>query len=587
MTATEKTSNLKDGKRRAPGLAQYRRVLAILETDPALRKKLGPATTIERGGTSAQFPKAVLELTDAMYTDGLKINAKRRKYILWRATELLILKSSTAGIEKDKAVNLQAKDSISQKPSGGIQQDQPLPVPAAPAPPPPHREHQQPLAVMTEAAAKISTNSTNSTPPRPFEFEAAVFPPKSVLDDYAKYACERLESAVSYIIGAILPVLSACLARRVFFVWGDERVYPNLFSMLSGKAGERKSSAVDLAEKFAKAALGPESFLPPVCSSESLMDEYDKNVGGLPDKLLLLDDANALLSTWTESGYGARVGQQFLRLYDCKDLSEAFQKNKTTANVTGKRRVPETSTSVVLGATFDACRLQGRGISSGLQRRFLFYAAERHGRFIPCPPPCKNAEFERLAGMFRELCKLEAACRFSKRALAVWERYQQQNRDLLCRTGKDDVSARLNGAPRAVQKIAMLFEAACSVGQHQKWDGTIRVETLELAIEHIDHCLQTAAKLDALANREATAVSAESLLARIRRDFGSTQRDGWIVLTKSELTAKYAPHPDRPHAWTPADLYERLIPALIQNGLARLGGKEGKKVSYEFSCEDA
>jgi hypothetical protein len=429
-----------------------------------------------------------------------------------------------------------------------------------------------------------STISTNSTGAR--VLEAAVIPAHSLLEDYLRYACEQLESADSYIIGAILPVTAACLARRVYFVWGDERVYPNIFSMLAGNAGERKSSAVNLAEKLAKAALGTESFLPPVCSSESLMDEYDKNSGGLPDKLLLLDDANPLLGIWKESGYGGRIGQQFLRLYDCKDLAEAFQKNKKSGNITGRRRVDETSTSVVLGATFDTCRLQGRGISSGLQRRFLFYAAERHGRFIPCPPPRDNAEFEQLAGMFRELCKLEAECRFSKRALASWERYQGQNRELLHRTDKDAVSARLNGAPRAVQKIAMLFEAACWVGTDQKWDGTIRAETLELAIEHVEQCLHTASKLDVLADREATADSAVSLLARIRRDFGSTQRDGWIVLTKTDLTAKYAPHPDRPHAWTPADLYERFIPALIGAGLAKLGGKEGKKVWYEFTRED-
>src|SRR5437762_6920180 len=126
--------------------------------------------------------------------------------------------------------------------------------------------------------------------------------------------------------------------------------------MLAGNAGERKSSAVNLPEKGAKAALPPESFLPPVCSSESLFDEYDPNSGGSPDKLLLLDDANSLLSTWTESGYGARVGHHFLRLYDCKDLCEAFQKNKKGENTTGRRHVPETSTSIVLDATFDVCR---------------------------------------------------------------------------------------------------------------------------------------------------------------------------------------------------------------------------------------
>lgn len=431
-----------------------------------------------------------------------------------------------------------------------------------------------------------STSSTNSTVPQRFEFEAAVYPPQSLLEDYVKYAHERLESADSYIVGAILPVMAACLARRVYFEWGDDRIYPNIFSLLAGRAGERKSSAVNLAEKFAKIALAPESFLPALCSSESLLDEYHLESGGLPDKLLLLDDANPLLGTWTEAGYGRRVSQQFLRLYDCKDLSESFQKNKSDENVSGRRTVDETSTSVVLGATPDVCRLQGRGISSGLQRRFLFYAAEKHGRFIPCPPASDPTQLEFLSDQFREMCKLEVACRFTRTALGVWEEYQQRNRDLLQRENKEAVSARLNGAPRAVQKIAMLFEAACWVNTEDQWKGFIQSDTLELAIKHVDRCLDTASKLDALAEKEATAVNAESLLARIRRDFGCKRERGLIVLTKSELTAKYAPHPTRPNALKPADLYERFIPILMDKGFARLAGKDGKQMRYEFTCEE-
>ena len=433
----------------------------------------------------------------------------------------------------------------------------------------------------------ISTNSTNSTSSQRFEFEAAVYPPTSLLGYYVNYARERLESADSFIVGSILPVIAACLARRVYFQWGDEKIYPNIFSLLAGRAGERKSSAVNLAEKFAKVALAPESFLPALCSSESLLDEYHLSSGGLPDKLLLLDDANPLLGTWAEAGYGRRVSQQFLRLYDCKDLSESFQKNKSDANVSGRRAVDETSTSVVLGATPDVCRLQGRGTSSGLQRRFLFYAAEKHGRFIPCPPPPDPVELEYLSEQFRKLCKLKVACRFTSQALGVWKEYQQRNRDLLQHENKEAVSARLNGAPRAVQKIAMLFEAACYVIAENEWKGSIRAETLELAIKHVDRCLDTASKLDALAEREATAVSAESLLARIRQDFDSKRERGLIVLTKSELTAKYAPHPSRANALKPADLYERFLPVLMDKGLARLGDKNGKQVRYEFTCDDA
>jgi len=59
-----------------------------------------------------------------------------------------------------------------------------------------------------------------------------------------------------------------------------------------------------------------------------LFDEFDTNSGGSPDKVLIADDANPILGTWTKSGYGERVGQRFLNLYDCKALLESFQEEQ-------------------------------------------------------------------------------------------------------------------------------------------------------------------------------------------------------------------------------------------------------------------
>lgn len=62
--------------------------------------------------------------------------------------------------------------------------------------------------------------------------------------------------------------------------------------------------------------------------------------------------------------------------------------------------------------------------------------------------------------------------------------------------------------------------------------------------------------------------------------------DGWIRLTKTEITPKYAHHSKRSGSWKPDDLYDRLIPNLIERGLARLGGRQGKKVWYDFLPEE-
>ncbi len=334
--------------------------------------------------------------------------------------------------------------------------------------------------------------------------------------------------------------------------------------------------------------LPPEQFLPHSCSAESLVDEYCAESGGSPDKILIADDANPILGTWTKSGYGERVGQRFLNLYDCKALSESFERNRKGKG-DGRRNIPETCTSVLLGATFDICRLSGRGISSGLQRRFIFYAAERHGRFIPCPPSADKSKVDQLVEMLKKLSKVSVACSFSDEANARWELFQRRNRQLLQQEKDEAHLARLNGAPRQVQKVAMLFAASIWAKQGEAaWDGIIDLPTLELAIAHVEHCLATAVRLDTLTERSNITTSADVLLARIRRDFASPdyKRDGYILLTKTNLTAKYAAHTNRAQAWTPDDLYGRFIPDLIARGLAHLHNKEGKKVVYAFSVED-
>ncbi len=585
-----------------PGLAQYRRVHKVLASDAALSRKFGPLVLVERDGASDQFPKAVIELTEAIHAEGLNIYKLNKRDIMRRAAQMLILSPAAPVSKKSESGTNQ-----NQKPKAAapiVKKDTTArSVPAAPrisnvAEPAGRPKTGSTAAPQTRSGdvefvensigAAGSTNSTNSPPGHTLEM--AIIPADSLLEDYLRFAHKQLESADSFIIGAFLPVVAACLGRRVFFAWGQERIYPNLFSIQAGKSGDRKSTAINLAESVATAVLKPENFLPHDCSVESLFDEYDTNCDGSPDKSLIVDDANTLLGTWSKSGYGERVGRCFLRLYDCKSLSESFQKNKQAkGDGLGRRVIPETSTSVVLGATFDICRLQGRGISSGLQRRFLFYAAERHGRLITCPPPIDQAEFDRLVGMLAKLSKLTAECKFSDDAMGLWESYQRQNRKLLQSENNEPHLARLNGAPRQVQKVAMLFAAAVWAKQDSSvWDGIIHSATLELAIEHVDHCLQTAARLDTIAEKAAITTSADALLARVRQDFRSTEyiREGCIWLTKTHLTAKYAPHPDRPHSWKPDDLYLRLIPNLIERGLARLGEQQGKKVWYGFAVED-
>jgi hypothetical protein len=406
------------------------------------------------------------------------------------------------------------------------------------------------------------------------------------------YARKREESADSYLLGSILPVVAGMLARRVWLPWGDGRVFPNLFVMLAGKPGDRKSSAINLAERVARTVIDKKHFLPDAMSAEAMFDEFDEETGGSPDKLLVADDANAFLGMLQKTNYGERVGQTLLRLYDCKGLAESFRRNQHGDEGTGRRYISETSTSMVLGATFNICQFQGHEIRSGLQRRFLYYLAEGHGRFIAIPAKSDQMEFLALCERLTKLTKLDGiAFKMLPDAWDLWTDFQEGNRRRLASDGfgaaHDAYLARLNGQPNHVLKTAMIFQSTLWAETDNEPQGLIEAPTLQIAIEHTEFCLTAAQVLDSIANRAQIQQDADVLLAHIAQDFGGKSINGVIELTRTELTGRYAHHSGRRGALTPSDLYLRLIPDLVQRGKAREISRSGKQSAFAFKAEEA
>jgi hypothetical protein len=447
----------------------------------------------------------------------------------------------------------------------------------------------------------FSANSTNSTQdPRPNSTDRqqfkqpAIYPADSILHDYMQYGISQTEGVEAYILGSVLPVAAALIGRRVYFRL-PLKVYPNLFVMLAGAAGDRKSSTIKIAEELAKGSvlLPPEAFIPLSFSPETLFDEYDAR----PDKLWIVDDANIVLTDWNKTANGERVGARFLSLYDCCELTESFRRNRSKKSGS-RRKVEETSTSLLFGATFNAAcfQRQGEQIRKGMSRRFLYYAGDGHGRTHTRP---RWENMGPIANTFNQLMVYSGEMKLAPESETIWDEYQLKNRKLI--TGADQFDdaerSRLNSAPTHVIKIATIFELAGEAKQSPMTPAeaavrlaagvqppTIRADTLELAVAHVNECLKAARFLDKIADQVVVANQAEVFLANIRHDFRKQTGDT-IILTRSELTNKYAHHPDRKGTITPDDLYLRIIPELIAQGLAAVHSKKGKRETYSFKKE--
>jgi hypothetical protein len=443
------------------------------------------------------------------------------------------------------------------------------------------------------AALKIDWNSSNSsnssgTPKSRGYVQLAPIPGDSILRHYLEFAQQENEAADCFIIGAILPVIGAMLGRRIWFRWGAGKKYPLVFTILTGKAGDRKSTAIRLASYIATQLLPPSAFLPLNFSPESLFDEYDEKKEGQPDKLWMVSEGNLVFSDWTKSSNGERNAARFLDLYDCPPLTESFRRNRTKDEPYTKRFIPETSTNIVIGATFNSAAFQGQAVRAGLARRFLYFVSEAIGRTIVRP---QVNDLGPIVEPFRPLLKYTGEIDFDAEATRIWKDFQYDNRerrDELDATQESQAS-RLSSSPMQTLSVAMIF-AACVAAYEQRVPRLITGQILLKAIELVEHSLKGAELLESISERATIHQNAEVLLARIKVDFLQVVYDASgvkiIKLSRSQITGKYAHNSGRAGAWTPQDIFLKFIPALIDQNLARLVEKDGKKETYAFRIED-
>lgn len=429
---------------------------------------------------------------------------------------------------------------------------------------------------------ELSANSANSAGGY---VQKAIFPTNSVIADWFTFARERTEGADCYVVGTMLPIVAGLLGRRVWMSLGGAKKFPNVFTLICGKPGDRKSTTIKLAVTLARICLPENAFIPDSFSPESLFDEYDETRDGRPDKLWLVDDANGVLTDWQKTHNGERNATRFLTLYDCGPLSESFRRNKSESEDGAPRRsIAETSTSIVFGGTFNVACFQGQTVRAGMARRFLYYVAERRGCDLFETPEHDAGALESLAEGFRRCLEINGAMRFAPDALQRWRTYQEANRAAMDDANPlaEDLISRLASAPAQTLAVAMIFETAMWAKRGGEWTGALSLEALDCAIAHVAESLEAASFLDGIANRFAIAENAEVIFERILREFFKNKRGDTIYVSRSELTHTFCHDSGRRGAIKPHELYTRIIPALERQGKAKLAVKVGKREVYAF-----
>ncbi|MCG3147244.1 MAG: hypothetical protein PCFJNLEI_00682 [Verrucomicrobiae bacterium] len=435
---------------------------------------------------------------------------------------------------------------------------------------------------IVEDGNPISTNTTFSTPPPSHN---AAYPEDSILDDFMKFGRSYSESEDQMLIGTILPVVARLLGRRVFIRFCGKK-YPNGYYFLVTKPGLRKTTNIMLAGAVAARILPLDAFFSGSTSEEGLFGEYQTN----PDRLWIEDEGNTLLAFLANHAAGQAVAKRLLKLYDCGRWQQTYIRQRKERDDEAKQVIEETSTSLLVGTTFNSCRFHKLETRDGMRRRVSYYLSERLARTIYWPPDLDGDEVGHLALKFKRLVELGGEMRLSADARLLWNDLQDQNRfEITATTGFDSASEAYGSAlaeeGSKILKRAMLFEV-CRWAKNELRDWqTIQRDTLALAAEHERYCLHASRELDSIGERAEIRNEADSILAKIRTG-GPRDQQSRLRMTRSQLTASFAPHPERHGTMTPDRLYTKILPDLMKRRLAWLAEKDGKRELYEFLADE-
>lgn len=418
--------------------------------------------------------------------------------------------------------------------------------------------------------------------PNPRQARIHPVPADSILANAIEFNRGVCEAPDSFTIAPLLCLAGRLLTPSCFWRFAGIK-YPNLFNFVVGPPGIRKSTAFQLAEELAKLTLSKTVLHEGSASDSALFERFEAE----PHMLQIEDEGNSLLEYWNRQGAGKELASRYLKLYDGKSWSQTF-KNQANGEGGAHRRIEVATLSFALGGTPNTAKFAGINNASGLRRRFGYYLALTPARRISWPDSQESVEV--IAESFRLLSSLAGDHRFDSEARILWgEIHTRISDEGEAITAIDAISeakqAALSEAASRTLKLAGIFEA-CRWANTGEGDGvTVRAETLQIAFDHQLACLEAADELETLGRRAAIQEQADIVLAGIRTDSRFAAADGWHVLTRSELTSKFANNSGRTGSLTTLQLYTEIIPNLRGRRLCQLAEKSGRLERYMFPVE--
>jgi len=215
----------------------------------------------------------------------------------------------------------------------------------------------------------------------------------SFLNDYRIF-CSGSEAHPTYHMFSGLVALSSIIGRRIWVEQGYFKVYPNLYVVLVGPPGNRKTSAMSVAKKLIR-ELGNIPFSAECVTKEKLvldMFEQERVIDKLPDiykEQKVYTPMTIMVTELSEFLGAGSVGMvNFLTTIYDQDVYESRTKNKGEVRVTG----PFLNLLACTTPDWITTYLRSDVISGGFSRRAIFVLETGKAGRIPFPEVTAEAK---------------------------------------------------------------------------------------------------------------------------------------------------------------------------------------------------
>lgn len=199
------------------------------------------------------------------------------------------------------------------------------------------------------------------------KFEVTI-PDGDIIELYLDYVSPTIDCPDIYNRASAILLIATLLARRVYFKFGTQKVYINIWAVIVAPSTTyRKSTSINIAKNiirtFYQDYLFPEEF-----SQEALM-EYFKNSGS--KGILVWSEFGAFLAA-SQKSYMAGIKEFLSDLYDCPDFKKRILKKDTYT-------IEEPYINILTATTLEwFLRSIGESdIMGGFLARFIFIVATK------------------------------------------------------------------------------------------------------------------------------------------------------------------------------------------------------------------